>query len=59
MHTLLGVVELLVIILEQEAKMYDKFARSTHQGRSEVGVENPSSCASKYMNLERYYIMQN
>ena len=58
-HTLLGVAELLLKILELEAERFDARAEPDPQARRQPGVESPSSCAQKYMKLERLYISQN
>ena len=58
-HTLLGVAELLLKILEVEAERFDARAEPDPQTRRQHGVESPSSCAQKYMKLERLYISQN
>jgi hypothetical protein len=58
-HTLLGLAELLLKVLEVEAERYDQRAEPDPQTRKSTGVESPSSCAQKYMKLERYYISQN
>lgn len=59
--TLLGVAELLLKLLEAEAERYDQRAEETdpQATRRTPGVESPSSCAQKYMKLERLYISQN
>ena len=62
--TLLGVAELLLRLLEVEAERYDQRAdqpdpREPRPTRGTPGVETPSSCAQKYMKLERLYISQN
>jgi len=58
-HTLLGVAELLLKILEVEAGRFDDRAEPDPLTRRQPGVESPSSCAQKYMKLERLYISQN
>ena len=55
-HTLLGVAELLLKILELEAERFDARAEPDPQTRRQPGGESPSSCAQKYMKLERLYI---
>jgi len=59
--TLLGVAELLLRVLEVEAERYDQRAEEPdpQASRRTPGVESPSSCAQKYMKLERLYISQN
>jgi len=59
--TLLGVAELLLRILEVEAERFDLRAEEPdpQATRRTPGVESPSSCAQKYMKLERLYISQN
>jgi len=59
--TLLGVAELLLRILEVEAERFDQRAEEAdpQAARRTPGVESPSSCAQKYMKLERLYISQN
>ena len=55
---LLGVAELFLRILEVEAERFDQRAEESDpqaSGRT-PGVESPSSCAQKYMKLERLYI---
>jgi hypothetical protein len=55
---LLGVSELLLRLLEVEAGRFDERAEEPdpQQARRRPGVESPSSCAQKYMRLERLYI---
>ena len=57
--SLLGVAELILKILEIEAERFDQRAEPDPRSRKQAGVESPSSCAQKYMKLERYYISQN
>ena len=58
---LLGVAELLLRVLEVEAERFDQRAEEAdpQAARRTPGVESPSSCAQKYMRLERLYISQN
>ena len=55
---LLAVAELLLRLLEIEAERYDQRAeeQDPQASRRTPGVESPSSCAQKYMKLERLYI---
>lgn len=58
-HTLLGIAEVLLKVLEIEAGWFeDAQPRGGEQSprRKTPGVETPSSCAQKYMRLERLYI---
>jgi len=58
-HVLLGVADLLLKILEIEADRFDRRADPDTTQRRSPGVESPSSCAQKYMKLERLYISEN
>mmetsp|Transcript_39226 Transcript_39226/g.59845 ORF Transcript_39226/g.59845 Transcript_39226/m.59845 type:complete len:83 (+) Transcript_39226:2813-3061(+) len=43
--TMLGVSELILLVLQDEAKEYDKRAENETNERRHFGVEAPSSCA--------------
>lgn len=58
----LGIAEVFLKVLELEAQSFERSQRQPDgqaaRGRW-PGVEMPSSCAQKYMRLERLYISQN
>ena len=58
----MAVAELILRLLEVEAERYDLRADDSEMGSrrgANPGVESPSSCAQKYMKLEKLYISQN